>query len=64
MTVAFDPIMGAQPVHGFVPALWHNGNRKAIRVATLLAILGVLNLIDLAYTLFAYHIGNARRDES
>lgn len=57
MTIALDPIVGLPQVSRAVPRLALGVNRNAVRVATLLAIVGALNAIDLAYTLFAYHIG-------
>src|ERR1700744_5723259 len=57
MTIAFDPMMGMRSERRGLPRLLAGENRNAIRLAGLLAIFGVLNALDLAYTLFAYHIG-------
>ncbi len=57
MTIAFDPMIGMRPERRVLPRLLAGENRNAIRLAGLLAILGLLNALDLAYTLFAYHIG-------
>jgi hypothetical protein len=57
MTIAFDPMLGWPQARSAVPRLASGVNRNAIRIGGLLAILGVLNALDLAYTLFAYHIG-------
>jgi hypothetical protein len=57
MTIAFDPMMGMRSERRGLPRLLAGENRNAIRLAGLLAILGLLNALDLAYTLFAYHIG-------
>ncbi len=57
MTIAVDSIMGLRPERRALPALLRGENRNAIRLAALLTILGILNALDLAYTLFAYHIG-------
>lgn len=57
MTIAVDPFMTMSRGRGVLPALLGAEQRRAFRLAGLLVLLGVLNGLDLAYTLFAYHIG-------
>jgi hypothetical protein len=48
--------LDAAPLAPLDPGLRHAGV-GALRIAMLLFVLAMLNLVDLAYTLFAHHIG-------
>lgn len=50
-------VMLAAPHPGHFPALRRPFDSRAIRVGTLLAVVALLNIVDVAYTVFANHIG-------
>ena len=62
MTLAAEPWMSVRPAHApppVLPTLTQRGvgGGNSMRVGLLLGLLGLLNAVDLAFTLFAYRIG-------